>query len=83
MEIVNQIENLKKIAKNKLTKNDPGHDFEHVMRVYRNAERILKSENGNKKLILSAVLLHDIMKIKNRHIRNTPSQDNKTKDQNK
>ena len=51
MEIVNQIENLKKIAKSKLTKNDPGHDFEHVMRVYRNAERICKSENGNKKLI--------------------------------
>ena len=36
------------------------------MRVYRNAERICKSENGNKKLILSAVLLHDIIKIKNR-----------------
>ena len=66
MEIVNQIENLKKIAKSKLTKNDPGHDFEHVMRVYRNAERICKSENGNEKLILSAVLLHDIVKIKNR-----------------
>ena len=66
MEIMNQIENLKKIAKNKLANNDPAHDFEHVMRVYRNAERICKIENGNKKLILSAVLLHDIIKIKNR-----------------
>ena len=56
MEIMNQIENLKKIAKNKLANNDPAHDFEHVMRVYRNAERICKTENGNKKLILSAVL---------------------------
>ena len=65
MEIMNQIESLKKIAKIKLAKNDPAHDFEHVMRVYRNAERICKSENGNKKLILSAVLLHDIIKIKN------------------
>jgi uncharacterized protein len=65
MEIMNQIQNLKKIAKSKLTKNDPAHDFEHVMRVYRNAERICKNENGNKKLILSAVLLHDIVKIKN------------------
>jgi uncharacterized protein len=66
MEIMNQIESLKIIAKSKLATNDPAHDFEHVMRVYRNAERICKNENGNKKLILSAVLLHDIMKIKNR-----------------
>ena len=63
---MNQLENLKKTAKNKLAKNDPAHDFEHVMRVYRNAEKICKTENGNKKLILSAVLLHDIIKIKNR-----------------
>ena len=66
MEIMNQLENLKKVVKSKLGKNDPAHDFEHVMRVYRNAERICKTENGNKKLILSAVLLHDIIKIKNR-----------------
>jgi uncharacterized protein len=66
MEIMNQIENLKKIAKNKLANNDPAHDFEHIMRVYRNAEKICKTETGNKKLILSAVLLHDIVKIKNR-----------------
>ena len=65
MEIMNQLENLKKIAKTKLAKNDPAHDFEHIMRVYRNAEKICKTENGNKKLILSAVLLHDIVKIKN------------------
>ena len=64
---MNQIENLKKIVKSKLTKNDPAHDFEHIMRVYRNAERICKNENGNKKLILSAVLLHDVIKIKNRN----------------
>ena len=63
---MNQLENIKKVVKCKLKKNDPAHDFEHVMRVYRNAERICKSENGNKKLILSAVLLHDIVKIKNR-----------------
>ena len=62
---MNQIESLKKIAKNKLVNNDPAHDFEHVMRVYRNAKKICKTENGNKKLILSAVLLHDIIKIKN------------------
>ena len=62
---MNQLENLKKIAKKKLQNNDPAHDFEHIMRVYRNAEKICKIENGNKKLILSAVLLHDIIKNKN------------------
>ena len=54
MEIMNQLENLKKIARQNLAKNDPAHDFQHVMRVYHNAERICKTENGNKKLILSA-----------------------------
>ncbi len=66
MEIMNQIENLKNIAKTKLLNNDPAHDLEHIMRVYRNAEKICKTENGNKKLVLSAVLLHDIVKTKNR-----------------
>ena len=62
---MNQLYNLKKITKKKLENNDPAHDFEHIMRVYRNAEKICKIENGNKKLILSAVLLHDIIKNKN------------------
>tara|TARA_B100001540_G_scaffold29435_1_gene25297 strand:- start:476 stop:1096 length:621 start_codon:yes stop_codon:yes gene_type:complete len=65
MEIMTQLESLKKIAKQKLKTNDPAHDFEHIMRVYRNAERICKTESGNKKLVLSAVLLHDIIKNKN------------------
>ena len=60
-----QLECLKKIVKQKLKTNDPAHDFEHIMRVYRNAERICKTESGNKKLVLSAVLLHDIIKHKN------------------
>ena len=64
---MNQLENLKKITKKKLKNNDPAHDFEHIMRVYRNAEKICKTESGNKKLILSAVLLHDIIKNKNQN----------------
>ena len=44
MEIMNQLENLKKISKIKLANNDPAHDFEHIMRVYRNAEKICKFE---------------------------------------
>jgi uncharacterized protein len=41
--------------------NDPAHDFEHVIRVFKNAQKICKNENANEKLVLSAVLLHDIV----------------------
>ncbi len=42
-------------------KNDPAHDFNHVMRVYKNAQKLCKKEKANEKLVLSAVLLHDII----------------------
>ena len=42
-------------------KNDPAHDFNHVMRVYKNAQKLCKREKANEKLVLSAVLLHDII----------------------
>ncbi len=41
--------------------NDPAHDFEHTMRVYKNAQKICKKEKANEKLVLSAALLHDIV----------------------
>jgi len=44
-----------------IAKNDPSHDFEHILRVYKNAEKICKTEKADKKLVLSAVLLHDIV----------------------
>lgn len=44
-----------------LMANDSAHDFEHVMRVFKNAQHICKRENVNEKLVLSAVLLHDIV----------------------
>jgi len=50
--------------KNKVKKimaNDSAHDFEHTIRVYKNAQKICKKEKANEKLVLSAVLLHDIV----------------------
>ena len=41
--------------------NDPAHDFEHVMRVFHNAQKITKKEKANQKLVLTAALLHDIV----------------------
>jgi uncharacterized protein len=45
----------------KRTKNDPAHDFEHIMRVCNNAKNIAKHENVNLRLVLAAALLHDIV----------------------
>lgn len=52
---------LKKEAELLTTKNDVAHDFEHIMRVYRNAKKICKNEKVNPKLVLCAVLLHDVV----------------------
>lgn len=44
-----------------LMDNDSAHDFAHIMRVYKNAQMICKKERVNKKLVLCAVLLHDVV----------------------
>lgn len=54
------IDLLQKQVKQKM-KNDPAHDFNHVMRVYKNAQKLCKKEKVNQKLVLSAALLHDIV----------------------
>ncbi len=54
------LEQLQKEVRNKIS-NDPAHDFDHIMRVYKNAEKLAKKEKANTKLILSAALLHDIV----------------------
>ncbi len=45
----------------KRIENDPAHDFEHTIRVYKNAQKICKKEKANEKLVLSAALLHDMV----------------------
>ena len=57
MTVLNLLQTLVK----KRMKNDPAHDFEHIMRVYKNAKKLCKKEQANEKLVLSAVLLHDIV----------------------
>jgi len=57
------LEQLQKEVRNKIS-NDPAHDFGHIMRVYKNAEKLAKKEKANTKLVLCAVLLHDIVNYK-------------------
>lgn len=57
MKVIDLIKNEVK----KIVDNDPAHDFEHIMRVYKNAKKICKKENANEKLVLIAALLHDIV----------------------
>ena len=52
---------LKNEVEKRLAKSDPAHDFEHIMRVYKNAEKIGKKEKANMRLVRPSVLLHDIV----------------------
>ena len=38
---------------------DPVHDFDHVLRVYRMAERLAAAEGANLEIVRAAALLHD------------------------
>ena len=57
MSIIDSIKNEVK----EIMDNDSAHDFDHVMRVYKNAQKICKKEKANEKLVLCAALLHDII----------------------
>lgn len=59
-----RFQSLKKLTaeiRKRAESNDPAHDFEHIMRVYKNAQRIAKKEGANLKIVLTSVLLHDII----------------------
>lgn len=57
---MNVIDSIKNEVK-EIMDNDSAHDFDHVMRVYKNAQKICKKEKANEKLVLCAALLHDIV----------------------
>ncbi|MGY5148057.1 MAG: HD domain-containing protein [Candidatus Nitrosopumilus sp. bin_7KS] len=57
---MNVIDSIKNEVK-EIMDNDSAHDFDHVMRVYKNAQKICKKEKANEKLVLCATLLHDIV----------------------
>ncbi|MCL4562348.1 MAG: HD domain-containing protein [Chloroflexi bacterium] len=46
-------------AKQWYSTSDPVHDFDHVLRVYRMAERLALAEGADLEIVRSAALLHD------------------------
>lgn len=63
-----EIGRLKKEAEKFYKDNDPAHDFLHVERVYKIAEKIGKKEKADLSVLLPAVLLHDLRKPVSRAI---------------
>jgi uncharacterized protein len=55
------LEDLKRQAEKMFEGRDPGHDFEHIMRVYRNAELVGSKEGADMQVLLAAALLHDLV----------------------
>lgn len=61
----NKYEKIKEIVRKEMKGLGPSHDFSHVMRVYRLALNLSKSEKGvNLDILKTAVLLHDIARAK-------------------
>lgn len=57
-------EKLIKIAREKQTKNDPSHDFQHIFRVFNLALQIGNKENADMDILIPAALFHDIIVYK-------------------
>ena len=56
-----ELKKLKEQVRKRLEKNDVAHDFEHIMRVLKNATMLARKEKANIRIITAAVLLHDIV----------------------
>lgn len=61
---MNSIEKLKRYVQKNMENNDPAHDFDHIMRVCKNAQKIGKKEKVRMNLVIPAVFLHDIILYK-------------------
>jgi uncharacterized protein len=55
------LDRIKRRIKKVLEGRDPAHDFQHIMRVYKNAELIGRREGADMEILLLAVLLHDLV----------------------
>ena len=51
-------------VKDELSFDHSGHNFSHIERVVKNAEMLIKHEGGNRKIVITACYLHDIIDTK-------------------
>ena len=52
---------IKRREKRVLEGRDPAHDFQHIMRVYKNAETLGRSDGADMEILLPAVFLHGLV----------------------
>ena len=50
-----------KFVERELVFDNSGHGISHAKRVFSNSKKILKSEGGNEKIVLTSALLHDLI----------------------
>jgi len=55
------LDRIKSRVRKTLEGRDPAHDFQHIMRVYKNAELIGRKEGADMEVLLLSVLLHDLV----------------------
>ncbi len=58
---------LTSLAKKYNHDDDPSHDFEHILRVLRNAEIIAKKEGADLDIVIPAALFHDLVNYPKNH----------------
>ena len=62
MDMTLNLEQILRTVELLLHNQSPAHDFQHILRVYRNAEMISKKEEGaDLDIVLAAALLHDLV----------------------
>ena len=67
---------LLEIAKDKQTKLDPSHDFQHILRVTNLAEKIAVEEKADLDVVIPAAIFHDSIVYQ----KNTPQSKNETEE---
>lgn len=62
MDMTVNLEQILRTVESLLHNQSPAHDFQHLLRVYRNAEMISRKEGGaDLDIVLAATLLHDLV----------------------
>lgn len=60
METDRQLKNVRSFSYDKMYKDTTGHGFDHIQRVVKMSNHLLKQENADRLITLSAAYLHDI-----------------------